>query len=153
MLNQICSRYAWSIGIMHDIWVGLQRDDLSACMPPRNSISVRYPMLRMPRLQRQAVVHSMRITIRHIWTHVSMVPWFDVPAEDGGFDRRIQQAKRCFGHMQQLASCRPRRASHGVDLYMLPLIPFKSMYFGTSPQNSVVRIYPSHFACGFPFPP
>ena len=26
------------------------------------------------------------------------------------------------------------------------------MYFGTSPQNSVVRISPSHFACGFPFP-
>ena len=45
---------------------------------------------------------------------------------------------------------------HTESIYTYPfitlLIPFKSMYFGTSPQNSVVRIYPSHFACGFPFP-
>ena len=56
----------------------------------------------------------------HAWTYVLLLPWFEVPVGHDDFDRRIQEINVCFGHMQQLTLCRPRRASHGVDLY----IPF-----------------------------
>ena len=120
---------------MHDILVGLQRHDLSACMCHRNSISIRNPQAQMPRLQWQSVVLSMVITIRHTWTYVLQVPWFQAHVEDAGSDRRDRRSIVCFSDVQQLILCGPRRASHGVDLYMLPVHPFKSMYFGAFPKG------------------
>ena len=74
---------------MPDILAGLQRDDAGCGMSYRNSISIRYIHASMPRLQRQAVVLSMRITIIWEWEHVLLLSWYEVPVEHGTSDRRI----------------------------------------------------------------
>ena len=74
---------------MPDILVGLQRHAAGACMSYRNSISIRYIHASMPRLQWQAVVHSMRITIIWEWEHVLLLPWYEVPAMCDASDCRF----------------------------------------------------------------
>ena len=74
---------------MPDILVGLQWYDAGCGMSYRNSISMLNIHASMPRLQWQAVVLSMRITIIWEWEHVLLLPWYEVPAMCDASDCRF----------------------------------------------------------------